>query len=111
MSAATTAWFDGDRRRRIRSTVAVGSALTLAVLAALLSLALGPLPIAPLRVASVLFHAATGTSAPDALRDAIVILDIRLPRTALAGLVGASTAVAGGVMQGLFRNPLADPSL
>lgn len=40
-----------------------------------------------------------------------VILQIRLPRIVLAGLVGASLAVAGATYQGLFRNPLADPYL
>ncbi|MGI1677632.1 MAG: iron ABC transporter permease [Cellvibrionaceae bacterium] len=36
---------------------------------------------------------------------------IRLPRVLLAALVGALLAVSGVAMQGLFRNPLADPSL
>jgi iron complex transport system permease protein len=40
-----------------------------------------------------------------------IVLDIRLPRILLALLVGAVLAVLGTVMQGLFRNPLADPSL
>lgn len=40
-----------------------------------------------------------------------IIIDIRLPRVILAGLVGAALAVAGATYQGLFRNPLADPYL
>ncbi len=40
-----------------------------------------------------------------------IIMDIRLPRIILAGLVGAALAVAGATYQGLFRNPLADPYL
>jgi iron complex transport system permease protein len=40
-----------------------------------------------------------------------IILDIRLPRVILAGLVGAALAIAGATYQGLFRNPLADPYL
>ena len=40
-----------------------------------------------------------------------VLWNIRLPRTLMAVLVGASLALAGCGMQGLFRNPLADPSL
>ncbi|WGL52313.1 iron ABC transporter permease [Nocardioides sp. BP30] len=39
------------------------------------------------------------------------ILEARLPRTALALLVGAALGVAGGCLQGLTRNPLADPGL
>lgn len=40
-----------------------------------------------------------------------IIVDIRLPRVLLAGVVGAALAVAGAAYQGLFRNPLADPYL
>lgn len=38
-----------------------------------------------------------------------IIVDIRLPRVILAGLVGASLALAGAAFQGLLQNPLADP--
>lgn len=41
----------------------------------------------------------------------IIVQDIRLPRMLEAGLVGASLACAGALMQGLTRNPLASPSL
>jgi len=40
-----------------------------------------------------------------------IIWDIRLPRALLAVCVGAILAISGAAMQGLFRNPLADPSL
>jgi len=40
-----------------------------------------------------------------------IIESIRLPRTVLGMLVGASLAICGAAMQGLFRNPLADPGL
>lgn len=39
------------------------------------------------------------------------LLDIRLPRVILGLLVGAGLGISGAAMQGLFRNPLADPSL
>lgn len=44
-------------------------------------------------------------------RDRLIIIDIRLPRIVLGMLIGAALAVSGAVMQGLFRNPLADPGL
>ena len=50
-----------------------------------------------------------GYSEPSQIQS--IIMDIRLPRLILALLVGASLAILGAVMQGLFRNPLADPSL
>ena len=46
-----------------------------------------------------------------AVQDRVVFLDIRLPRILMGALVGASLAVSGAVMQGLFRNPLADPGI
>lgn len=39
------------------------------------------------------------------------ILTLRLPRVLLGGAVGAGLGIAGAVLQGLFRNPLVDPSL
>lgn len=89
------------------AAIGISSALLLA--AALASLAIGAVAIPPGRVVSILLGALTGTA--DATRESVVILDVRLPRTLLAILVGAGTAVAGAVMQGLFRNPLADPGV
>lgn len=43
--------------------------------------------------------------------DAWILLDIRAPRVCLAILVGGGVAAAGAALQGLFRNPLADPAL
>ena len=50
-----------------------------------------------------------GHSEPSQIQS--IIMDIRLPRIILALLVGSVLAILGAVMQGLFRNPLADPSL
>lgn len=44
-------------------------------------------------------------------RDALIVTTIRMPRVLLALCIGAVLAITGTVMQGLFRNPLADPSL
>ncbi|WP_221564972.1 iron ABC transporter permease [Alkalihalobacillus sp. TS-13] len=38
-----------------------------------------------------------------------IVMNIRLPRVILAGIVGAALAIAGAAFQGLLRNPLADP--
>jgi iron complex transport system permease protein len=40
-----------------------------------------------------------------------VLFDIRIPRVLLAAFVGASLSLSGACLQGLFRNPLADPGL
>lgn len=46
-----------------------------------------------------------------AAHEQIIVLELRLPRLLLAMLVGAMLAQCGAVMQGLFRNPLADPGI
>ncbi len=107
-AALSVSWRRAGRTRTILS----GCALLLLV-AIVASLAIGPVVIAPEKVVSILWNGAFGvrsTSAID-LRDAVVVLDIRLPRTVLAAIVGAALAVAGAIMQGVFRNPLADPGL
>ncbi len=60
--------------------------------------------------ASGVLGALTGLGTPDA-RLALIVDYIRLPRALLTALVGALLAICGAAMQGLFRNPLADPSL
>ena len=52
----------------------------------------------------------TGGAGANSL-SAVILWEIRLPRVALGALVGAALAVSGAVMQGLFRNPLADPGI
>lgn len=82
--------------------------LGLVAVAALAALALGPLEIAPLRVLASL-GLPVGVTPEDYERT--TVLHIRLPRLVLALLVGAALAQAGAAMQGVFRNPLADPGL
>lgn len=78
-------------------------ALALAVLVVGLSLAVGTnqLPL------STVWQ---GLTAPDETFESTVI-DSRIPRTVLGVLVGAALAVAGALLQGIMRNPLADPGL
>ncbi|MCK6452064.1 MAG: iron ABC transporter permease [Alphaproteobacteria bacterium] len=95
-----------------------GPAMLVAGLAALLgvvavvSIGIGPFGIAPGRVGAILLDTLLGGTAPaDRAVDTAVLLGIRLPRIALGIAVGAVLALAGAVMQGLFRNPLADPGV
>ncbi len=69
------------------------------------ALLFGAVAVSPLSV----WQALVDTSAPE-LSVSIVQI-IRLPRALLAMAVGANLAVCGAILQGLFRNPLADPSL
>jgi len=52
-----------------------------------------------------------GLTNPARTSERIIVWDLRLPRVILAVLVGANLAVAGALLQGVTRNPLADPHL
>lgn len=73
-----------------------------------ISMSIGAARISLSHVAVALFS--LGDTASVA-RDRLILLSIRLPRVVMASIVGALLAAAGTVMQGLFRNPLADPGL
>ncbi|MFB9325767.1 FecCD family ABC transporter permease [Paenibacillus aurantiacus] len=72
--------------------------------AAIVSAGLGEIRIPPLDV----LRAAGGAGLADHV---LVVQSLRLPRIAIAMLVGASLAVAGAILQGVVRNPLAAPDV
>ncbi|MEU7691451.1 FecCD family ABC transporter permease [Microbispora hainanensis] len=102
------------RRARRRATShrvgpTAGGAILLAlavllVLAVLLSLAVGSRQIAPSVVIDALTHG--GGSG-----DAQVVRSLRVPRTLIGVMAGVALAVAGTVMQGITRNPIAEPGI
>ncbi|UXK07783.1 iron ABC transporter permease [Shewanella putrefaciens] len=81
-------------------------------LSCLLSVSTGPVSISLIDALRAVVNWATqqniGNIAP---HEQLVINNVRLPRTLLALAVGAILAQCGAVMQGLFRNPLADPGI
>ena len=81
-------------------------ALALGALAAvvMLSISVGSRPIPLDRVWSLV-------AGNDGSRDALIVHELRIPRTVLGLLVGAALGMAGALMQALTRNPLADPGL
>ena len=78
--------------------------LSVIVLSALASLMVGPAPISP----STVLAALAGHGDP-IVRD--IVVQIRAPRMLLALLIGAILGLAGAALQGLLRNPLADPAV
>src|SRR5215217_6977237 len=87
-----------------RSGVRLNLALAvLVIVLAILSLMVGPAGLSPKAALAGLFN---GEGAPG-----IIVRDIRLPRTLLAGLIGATLGLSGAALQGLLRNPLAEPAL
>ncbi|MFY1632275.1 FecCD family ABC transporter permease [Solwaraspora sp. WMMB335] len=108
-AAAPAAGTVRERWRRPRTAVVV---LTIAcMVAVVLSVAVGSVPIGPDRVLAVIANhvipARVGSSATDV--QARIVWEFRLPRALLGLVVGASLAVAGAVLQAVVRNPLADP--
>jgi iron complex transport system permease protein len=99
--------------RATRLARAPGVTLALALLAAmsfLLNLALGAVDIPAWSVVGVLAdHAGLGLGGAFTPEQDAVVWQIRLPRAALAALVGAGLAVSGAALQGIFRNPSPTP--
>jgi iron complex transport system permease protein len=90
-----------DASKQRTGLVVALAALVLAL--AFLSLMVGSAPLSPRAVIAALFDG-------DGIAG-IIVRDIRLPRTLLAGLIGATFGLAGAALQGLLRNPLAEPAL
>jgi len=115
-----------------------GGLLVLLVLTVLVSAGIGPVRIDPLVVAKVLLNMIVVPTAVEVGAGGVrqqstlvpiqvqfaslfsfdvprtsetIVMSIRLPRIALGAVVGLALALAGAVMQGFFRNPMADPSI
>ncbi|MDN3029313.1 iron ABC transporter permease [Streptomyces sp. S.PB5] len=88
-------------RRRVGWLLAGAAMLLIAVL---LSLAVGSRQIAPAEVIQALLHGGTSN-------DAQAVRALRVPRTVIGVLAGVALAVAGTVMQGITRNPIAEPGI
>jgi len=106
--APIRAW---DRSLRLTAFFAVlGVGLVLALVA---SAGSGQLPIPADEVAGSVLHrlGIEWLSLPSHPRGDDTLWSVRFPRVVMAALVGASLAVAGALMQGVFGNPLAEPSI
>lgn len=101
-----------DRAYRL-SLRALLAALTLLVIAGLVSATRGAAGLPVSAVVSALLDAIPGIQVDSDLTASqeAILWSIRLPRTALSMLVGAALGMAGAAYQGVFRNPLADPYL
>lgn len=76
-----------------------------------ISLAVGPTEVSFQHIPGAIRYWFLDDATALSLRERVVLMDIRMPRTLLGALVGAALAASGAMMQGLFRNPLADPGL
>ncbi len=70
--------------------------------AIVVGIGVGPVYIGPATVLTALFGTASGTTE-------VIVEQIRLPRVLVGAMVGANLAMSGAILQGVTRNPLADP--
>lgn len=97
---------------RNRYRAVMGVLLLLVVAAFMMSVGWGTVSITPARVAAVFLNkVGLGTRVEVPPLQAAVLWNIRLPRVLMALIVGGALAVSGAVLQGVFGNPLAEPSL
>lgn len=96
----------------VSARVLLGALSLLLLLAFWLALALGPVSLPLLDTLQALWQL-SGLPAPggEVAQAELIVGQIRLPRALLGLCVGAVLALSGVAMQGLFRNPLADPGL
>ncbi len=92
-------------RRAVARPTGLALGLAVLLLVVLASLAVGSRPVAP----GTVVEAFTSYDAADP--DQLVVREVRGPRTVIGVMVGVALGLAGALMQGLTRNPLADPGL
>lgn len=79
------------------------------ILAGWVALFVGAFNVSPVMVLKILFNEILQSPSLLDIPEKAIILDIRLPRVILAGLVGIALSGSGVTLQGIFRNPLVDP--
>jgi iron complex transport system permease protein len=99
-------------RLAVRPAGALTALAAITAVVFLIAVGTGAVAIAPTQVLAIL-ASKVGLTLPWAFDDtqAAVLTAIRLPRVLLGLVIGGGLAAAGAMMQGLFRNPLADPGL
>jgi iron complex transport system permease protein len=99
------------RTRRPPAIVVLVALLVVLALTMLLAATVGAAGIPLSRLPAALGLASADAGNAFAARDQLVLWSIRIPRIAIAAMIGGMLGAAGAIMQGLFRNPLADPAL
>lgn len=92
-------------RSRTGLWAGLGVTFIVLLLAVVSSIVFGAAELAPADVWAAIFQFDPTST------EHLIIRTLRVPRAAVAALVGASLAVAGAIMQGLTRNPLGDPGI
>lgn len=96
----------------MKQRIAFSFLLIIFVLLFLISLGMGAVEVSPTQTLAILVkHIGLELPFTFTAQQESVLLFIRLPRIVLGLTIGAGLAVCGGVLQSIFRNPLADPAL
>lgn len=102
MQRTTALSYESTKRRRGLTVLAVIAALI--VLVFIISVNTGYIRLTPMELLNTLLGKGTD-------KQELILFDFRLPRIVISVLIGAGLAVSGAVMQGVFRNDLADPGI
>lgn len=94
----------GLMKKQRRAAVVASIFIVLLIVLFLVSLNTGVIRIDPVTVIKTVF----GSGEP---RDELLLFEFRLPRITIAVLIGMGLAVSGAVLQGIVKNPLADPGI
>lgn len=88
-------------------------AIAALLVAGIVGIIVGPVGLSPMAIVREIVDRLPVVSLSSGLSDqeSAILWELRMPRVVLAGLVGATLAMAGAAYQGVFRNPLADPYL
>lgn len=92
------------RNKKSKFIKLAGIMFIILIAAFILSMNLGVIRLSPWEVTKTLFGFGTA-------KQQLILFDFRLPRIVIAILIGAGLSVSGAIMQGITRNPLADPGI
>src|SRR5687767_4744686 len=93
-------------------TILLPSLAVLLLVAVVLSVGVGAVKLEPQQTLAIIArHLGLEIDVAYTTQQDAIVWAIRLPRVVMAVLVGSALAVSGAALQGMFRNPLADPGL
>ncbi|UYO05951.1 FecCD family ABC transporter permease [Paenibacillus sp. PSB04] len=93
-----------EQRRKLRGMTVMLILALLIVAVFIISMNTGYIRLSPIDLIRTLFGQGSD-------QENLILFEFRLPRIVISVLIGAGLAVSGAVMQGIFRNPLADPGI
>jgi iron complex transport system permease protein len=113
MVAVARGTIGGVRLRRLPAGATLPALAVILLAVTIASLGIGAVDISPGQVTAILADRLLGIDLgiEYTTQQDLVLWNIRLPRILLGVLAGSALAIAGASLQGIFRNPLADPGL